>query len=340
MTWQRRRGRSPRRSAWAVTCSTSCACGDRRATAAPAFKDILPTTPNWCLSPDVILSTGTAPEEDYPSVRTFAESGARSGLPGTCRGTRSSRDRERERQHCTARLAAEHGGEGFLNTDQRPRHYRRFTVVRLLTAASRPDGRTDPRRRLTAPWAAFFGPRGGDRRAVRALGRLNARGMPPATPATRCTCSGGAVLAKRRLASLRRLAEVERVSREAEATLRSARGAPITPKTPRTWPFRAPDGVCGAKARLPGAAGRVRALRAGQGERRRPPGGLRSAPRDRVGGAHRALREVRLARARHSEIGISRTERAAGATGPRGEWVAERLEEARRGDAPPGPRGL
>jgi hexosaminidase len=301
----------------------------------------------------ILLDWHYEAEEDYPSVRTFAESGRTFWV---CPGTSSWNtlfpriENANGNIRTLARLAAEHGGEGLLNTDWGDHgHYQPigqswygylYGGEQAWTGGQTPDDAFD-----RALGRLFFGPRGEEIvGAVRALGRLNAlEGMP-----LRNASHSVYMLLEEPLLGeatpqipAETLREVERVSREAEATLRSALGAAEHPEDLEDLAF---------SARLMGYAARkamaclalrddVRALGAGQGEAEailsRGVETLRALETELAALTER-FREVWLARARHSEIGISlgyltglraRLARA-------GEWFAARLAEARRGETP------
>ncbi|NLD45391.1 MAG: family 20 glycosylhydrolase, partial [Chloroflexi bacterium] len=301
----------------------------------------------------ILLDWHYEAEEDYPSVRTFAESGRTYWV---CPGTSSWNtlfpriENANGNIRTLARLAAEHGGEGLLNTDWGDHgHYQPigqswygylYGGEQGWTGGQTPDEVFD--RNLGR---LFYGPAGQEIvEAVRALGRLNAlEGMPLRNASRSVYMLLDEPLVGEATPEIpaETLREVERVAREAEATLRTHIGAAEHPEDLEDMAFSAR--LMGYAARKTSACQALRADLAALGEGQGDTEAVLSAGVDTLRALEHELvelterfREVWLARARYSEIGISlghlhgMRARLAHA----GNWVAERLTAVQQEESP------
>lgn len=301
----------------------------------------------------ILLDWHYEAEEDYPSVRTFAESGRRFWV---CPGTSSWNtlfpriENANGNIRTLARLAAEHGGEGLLNTDWGDHgHYQPigqswygylYGGEQAWTGGQTPDEVFD--RNLGR---LFFGPAGQQIvEAVRALGRLNAlEGMPLRNASRSVYMLLDEPLVGEATPEIpaETLREIERVAGEAEATLRTHLGAAEHPEDLEDMAFSAR--LMGYAARKTAACQALRADLAALGEGRGDAEAVLSSGLSTLRALEHELvelterfREVWLARARYSEIGISlghlRGLRARMARA--GDWLAERRAAVQQGESP------
>lgn len=291
--------------------------------------------------------------EDYPSVRIFAESGRPFWV---CPGTSSWNtifpriENSNGNIRTLARLAAEQGGQGLLNTDWGDHgHYQPigqswygylYAGEQAWTGGTTPDAEFD--RNLGR---LFFGPTGESVvGAIRALGRLNTlEGMP----LRNATNSIYALLDEPLVGEVtprlpaETLAEIARASEGAEATFRGEMACAPHPEDLEDMAFTARLLAYAARktVAMQGLRAGLVALANGQAaaEEVLPAGitTLRALEAELVALTER-FREVWYARARHSEIGISlgHLEGLRGRLACAAEWLEERLAAARAGETP------
>jgi len=292
-------------------------------------------------------------EDDYPSVRLFAESGRRFWVcPGTSSwNTLFPRIENANANICTlARMAAEHGGEGLLNTDWGDYgHYQptgqsyygyAYGGEQAWTGGQTPDDAFD---------AAFarqhFGPEGEQVVAtIRSLGRLNTLEGMPLRNASRSVYAlldeplVGSVMDAVPEATLR---EMVSTCREAQSALRSAVSSVRDPLTVEEMAFSARLMEYAARKVLASQSlrGALDSLAGGDGDGRDVLEGgvetLRALDAELVG-LREQFRDLWHRRARHSEIDISlgHIEGVRARFRMAEEWLRERLRQLDSGEPP------